>query len=242
MPDAAETLARDLAAFADDVAAALGPRLVCCAVHGSAARGDHVAGRSDVNTVVVVAPLDADALVALRPAVRRAAAHGFALPLVIGPEFLEQARDVFPIELDDLARHHRVLAGRDVLAAVAVDRAALRRQCEHEARALVLRLRALLVAADMPEDALVDALAGGTRRALVLLRHLVRLRGGDPGTRHAAHVDAAEAALGPLPALRALLAHREGRAPLARAGAAALVPGFLGEAERLVAALDALGA
>ena len=113
-------------------------------------------------------------LAALLPPWRR---RGFALPLVIDEEFLERARDTFPMEIDDLRRAHRPLAGTDVLAALTVDRTHLRRQCEHEARAKLLRLRALyLDAAARPED-LDRLLTESLKSFLVILRHVLHLRG-----------------------------------------------------------------
>ena len=237
-PDA--RLARELTAYADAVRDVLGARLVCCALHGSAVHDDFVPGRSDVNTLVVAEPLDAATLDALGPVARRFAASGFALPLCVDLAFLTRAADVFPMELDDLARHHRVLVGRDVLATIRVERAALRRQAEHEARGLVLRLRALVLAGDEMHGALEPPLLAGLRQHLLLLRHAVRLAGGDPGTSHADAIRAAETRLGPLPATRRLLGHRAHAPRVGLPELVALVPAWLGEVERLVAELDGL--
>jgi hypothetical protein len=57
------------------------------------------------------------------------------------------------MELDDARRAHRTLVGPDLLANVRVDRAQVRRQCEHEARAKLLRLRAALPSTRRPRGA-----------------------------------------------------------------------------------------
>jgi hypothetical protein len=217
MPAPDARLAREIDVYADAVRDVLGPRLVCCALHGSAAHDDFVPGRSDVNTVVVAEPLDAAALDALGPVARRFAPQGFALPLCLDPAFLRRAADVFPMELDDLARHHRVLAGRDVLSTIRVAPEAIRRQAEHEARGLVLRLRALVLAGDEMHAALEPPLLDGLRRHLVLLRHTVRLAGGDPGGRHADAIRRGP----PGPAPRDAAAPRPSRACAARGPAGA---------------------
>jgi len=240
MPTPDARLLRRLAEFGAAVETALGSRLVCCALAGSGASEDWVAGRSDINTVIVAEPVDAVLIADLAPVVQQFLSDGFAVPLLMDPEFLARAGDVFPIELDDLRRHHRLLAGRDVLARLAVDEHALRRQCEYEGRSRVLRLRALLLVADSADTGLEATLLDTAKSLLVLLRQLVRLRGEVCGPRYAEVLEAAEAWLGPLPVLRRLLDHRNGAAQLARDALVAAVPGCLAEAERIVRAVDRL--
>lgn len=241
MPTPDARLERRIVAFGRTVEKALGERLVCCALVGSAAADDWVAGRSDLNTVVVAEPLDRSVVAALAPVAQRFAEDGFAVPLLVDPPFLARAGDVFPMELDDLRRSHRLLAGRDVLSTLAVDRRALRRQCEYEARSRVLRLRALYLlepSAGEIESVLLET----AKSVLVLLRHLLRLQGDEVGPRFAEVVEAAERRLGPLPVLRRLVAHREGTSPLAPEVFPILLGGALGESERIAGALDTLAA
>src|SRR5690348_10693408 len=95
---AAEIEARILA-FADAVRAALGEQLVALVVYGSAAGGDWVDRRSDVNTAIVVPRVTVDVLERLAPVVADARARGsFALPALMDEEYLAHARDTFPME------------------------------------------------------------------------------------------------------------------------------------------------
>jgi len=230
-----------VAKFTADVQAALGGRLVSLVLYGSGAGDEWIDGRSDLNTVVVVPRADASALEALAPVVIRWRPHDFAVPLVLDAEFVERARDTFPIELDDIRRQHRLLAGRDVFADVTVDRAALRRECEQEARGKLLRLRALFLdAAAAPADADGPLLAS-LKSFLVLLRHLLALRGKHPGPRYADALRAGEAVVGPLPAMRRLLAIRDAGGTDGRASRTDFAA-YLEEAGRIVAALDRVDA
>ncbi|MGH7894902.1 MAG: hypothetical protein ACREQL_09545, partial [Candidatus Binatia bacterium] len=179
MPAPDARLERDLAGFTDDVVYALGDVLVSITVYGSAAGDDWIAGRSDVNTLIVVRAVSSavlDVFAEIVPGWRR---RRFALPLVVDEEFLERGRDVFPMELDDIRRAHRTLHGPDVVAGIEVDRAQLRRQCEHEARARLLRLRALFLDAGARPGHLERLIASSLVPFLVLLRHIVHLRGDD---------------------------------------------------------------
>jgi hypothetical protein len=221
--------------FADQVRAVLGTRLVCLALYGSGAGDDWVPGRSDVNLAIVVPRVTLDVLEALAPVVA-ARPRGLALPLLVDPEYLAHARDTFPIELSDLARQHRVLAGDDVLAPVRVERAAVRRQCEQEARGKLLRLRALFLDTAGDPAAVERLMVESVKSFLLVLRHLLQLRDGTLAGGYGAVLDAGERRLGPLPTLRRVLAQRAGTADARtlRAG----FGGYLEEVERIVAALE----
>jgi hypothetical protein len=226
-----------LAAFATDVAGALRTELLSLVVYGSAAGDDWVAGRSDVNTAIVVPQVGFAVLEALAPVVGRWRPRGFAVPLVVEREFLARARDTFPIELEDIRRQHRVLHGADLFAGITVDPGALRRECEQEARGKLLRLRAVFLGA-ADERALAALVGSSVKSFLTVLRHLLTLRGRPPGPRYADVLAAGEALLGPLPAMGSLLAHRRSAAPAARLARAELAA-YLTEVERIVHAVDA---
>jgi hypothetical protein len=146
------------------------------------------------------------------------------------------------MELDDVRRQHRLLAGRDVFADLAVERAALRRECEHEARGKLLRLRAAYLAeADAP-PALARLMVESVKSFLVVLRHLLRLRGDGAAHGYRAVLAAGEAALGPLPTMRRLLDHRECGTARAAAALGVEFGAYLDEVERIVAAVDLIDA
>jgi len=146
------------------------------------------------------------------------------------------------MELDDIRRHHRVLAGADPFAALAVERAALRRECEHEARGKLLRLRALFLDAAGRPAALEQLMVESLKSFLVVLRHLLRLRGAEEAHGYREVLAAGARLLGPLPVMQRLLDHRAGEARLGAAALRAEFGGYLAEVERIVAALDALDA
>lgn len=228
-------------AFAGDVQTALGDALVCVVLHGSAAGDDWVADRSDVNMVVVARRLALEVLELLAPIVARYRPERFAAPVLMDDEFLNRARDTFPMELDDIHRQHRLLIGRDPFAALEVSRGAIRTECEREARGKLLRLRALFLGTvDRPDD-LERLMTESLKTFLIVLRHLARLRGADPGQSYREAIRAGEAVLGPLPTMRRLLAHRDGQR-LDAGKLRAEFGAYLAEVERIVRAVDALDA
>ena len=241
MPRPGARAEQQIATFTEEVCAALGEELVCLALHGSAA-GEWVAGRSDINTAVVVPRVTFAVLERLAPLVARWRQRGFALPVVMDYEYLRRARDAFPMELDDIRRQHRLLAGADLFADLAVDPAALHRECEREARGKLLRLRALFLETGRKPAALEQLMVESAKSFIVVLRHVLRLRHTDGGHAYAAVLADGEGIVGPLPTMRKLLALRAGDARLSPASLRAEFGPYLGEVERIVEAVDALDA
>lgn len=233
---------RTLDAYAAELRETLGDTLVAVIVYGSALGDDFVAGRSDVNVLVVVRAVSRTLLDAMADPVARWRRRGFALPLIVDPDFLERARDTFPMELDDIRRAHRTLYGPDLAAELAVARADLRRQCEQEARAKLLRLRTLyLDAAAQPGD-LERLLEASLTSFLVLLRHLVHLHGEEAPQGFAEVLSAGERFLGPLPALRRLFDQRRAGRRIARGDLHEEFGRYLTDVERIVTGIDTLHA
>ena len=231
-----------IATFAAEMQAALGDRLRCLVVHGSAAGDDWVAGRSDVNTALVLPAVTLDVLEAIAAVVARWRPRGFALPVVMDDEYLARAADTFPMELDDIRRQHRVLAGTDAFAGLTLEPAAIRRECEYEARGKLLRLRALFLETARVPEALEQLMVESLKTFLVVLRHLLRLRGVDAAHGYRAVLAAGERALGPLPTMRRLLDHRAGDRHLRAEALRAEFGAYLAEVERIVAAIDGVDA
>jgi predicted nucleotidyltransferase len=110
-------------------------------LYGSAARGDWVPGRSDVNLLVLIDDTTPTALRRLTPAVTEWHAKGFAPPLIMGREEWRHSTDVFPIEITDMHVAHKVLCGADPVTGMVIDPADLREAVEKELRGKLVRLR-----------------------------------------------------------------------------------------------------
>lgn len=230
----------DLQAFAEEIRAATGTALVGIVLYGSAAGEDWVEGSSDLNIAIVLETVAVQMLDTLAPIVARWRKRGFSLPLVVDVEYLERARDTFPMEIEDIRRQHRVIAGRDPFLDLEPDEATLRRECEQEAFGKLLRLRTLyLEHAASPRD-LEELMLSSLKSFLVLLRHVLRLSGAPAPAPYAAVLLEGEKQLGPLPAMSQLLSRRSG----ARLGRAAreLAHEYVLEVERVVHAVTKLSA
>jgi hypothetical protein len=144
-------------------------------LYGSAARGDYVAGRSDVNLMLVFARLDPDTLHRLAGPFARWPRDGVQPPLIISAAEWARASDVFPLEITDMRAGYEVLRGGDPLAGVAVRPAELRHALERELRGKLLRLRQGYVAAERDPGMLGELALASVPTILVLLRGLLAL-------------------------------------------------------------------
>ncbi len=164
----------------------LGDDLVGLVLFGSAARGGHVPGRSDINLLVVLARPEAAQAPACAAILRRWIRRDRARVLPMTDGEVRAAVDVFPVEFGDMLSGYRVLAGRDPLAGLSPNDRNLRHQLEFEFRSKALGLRALLVDPPTGWFGVRDALAATVRRHAVSLVHLLRALRRLPGGETAA--------------------------------------------------------
>jgi predicted nucleotidyltransferase len=171
-----EAVDRVVSPFLTGTDAALGQGY-SAVLYGSAARGDFVPGRSDIDLMLIVGDLS--------PTVLRSLAGPFAAwrkteyepPLVLTRGEWERAGDAFPIEIADMRAGYRVLRGPDPLVGVTVDTEHLRLALEREFRGKLLRLRQGYVASST-DPAALGSLAGRSAGTLmVLFRALLTLLG-----------------------------------------------------------------
>jgi hypothetical protein len=167
---------RVLGPFLSQVDAALGGGY-SAVLYGSAARGDFVPGRSDLNLILVTDDLSPARLSALGAAFAAWRKSGYEPPLVILRSEWARASDVFPIEITDMRCGYQVLRGGDPVSGLQVAPGDLRHALEREFRGKLLRLRQGYMAA-AGDPAALGALAGRSSATfLVLLRALLVLLG-----------------------------------------------------------------
>jgi hypothetical protein len=190
-----QSVARVVEPFLGEVDKVLGQGY-SAVLYGSAARGDFVPGRSDINLMLV--------LDQLTPTTLRTLGRAFAgwrkgtpePPLVLSREEWNRATDTFPIEITDMRTSYRVLRGADPLQGVRVDPADLRKALEREFRGKLLRLRQGY-AAYAPDPAALGKLGlQSAATILVLLRGVLTLIGKPVPTDSLELATAAASAIG----------------------------------------------
>jgi hypothetical protein len=168
-----------LAAFADQVAAALGPRLVSLLLYGSAAREQETrTGEQDgMNTLLIVDRADAELFGWLSTPVRGWVAAKHPPPLVLTEREWRDSADAFPVEYEDIRAAHRVLAGRDPWHGIRVQSEHVRRQLEHELMGKLVHLRQAYAAEWNSTGRLAEVIDGTRAGFLTMLRAILRLAG-----------------------------------------------------------------
>jgi hypothetical protein len=146
------------APFFEELARLAGARLHSLYLVGSAVTADWVAGRSDVNSLLVLREADLAVLEAIAPLGRRFHGSGIAPPLVMDTAYVRDSLDVFPMEFLDLRHIHVTVLGEDLLAGLAIERADLRRQCEFEVKSRLVGLQQRYLRALGEPKALAEAL------------------------------------------------------------------------------------
>ena len=155
----------------------LGSRLVAFLLYGSTARGTHVTGRSDVNTLLIVDTVDEGLFAAIEPVVSAWSKGGHPAPILLSDAEWRDSADVFAIEYEDMREAHRLLAGRDPWPGIRVERGDVRRQLEHELMGKLVRLRQAYAALHEDPKQLARVIVGSAGGFFTMLRSVLRLAG-----------------------------------------------------------------
>ena len=200
------------APFLEELAKLAGPDLHSLHLVGSAVTPDWSAGRSDINTLLVLWEMDLAVLESIAPLGQRFKKSGVAPPLVLELRYMNSSLDVFPMEFLEMRLIHETVLGEDVLASMKIDRGDLRHQCEREIKSRLVGLRQAYLRALGEPKALAEALLRFLSGYQPLARGILMLLGKQPPQRREEAFAALAAATGPDAAVFAeMLAVKEGR-------------------------------
>jgi hypothetical protein len=127
--------------FANDMKEAFGEELQSVLMVGSAARGDYIPGKSDINTLVILTQEGMGWLEKAYPLLQRWQRKRLAVPHFMVPDALTRALDSYPLEFLDFMTFHQVILGPDILAEMSIPKNPLRLQIERELRGKLFLLR-----------------------------------------------------------------------------------------------------
>jgi len=149
--------------------------LVSVILYGSAASGEFVNKRSNLNIIVV---LNRDDLSEIKKASGLINKPKFSIikPLFFTQEYISTSCDVFPIEFLDIKENYIVVSGKDVLKDINIDTRNLRFQCEQELKARLINLRHAYLRVRNP-GALRDLLLNSFTSILHILRSVLKIKG-----------------------------------------------------------------
>ena len=217
-----------------------GDRLVSLILYGSGARGDEDQF-SDLNILCVLNRLTPRELELAEPIFRWWRSLDNPAPLLLTLDEVNSSTDCFPIEFHDIQEVHRILAGTDIVATLAIDDVFYRGRVEFEVRSKQLRLRQKAAGVLPDPDLLTKLMSESVSTFLTLGRHVLRLAG-QPAPACKREIAAAmEKALGIDPTtFYTLLDLREGKLKARNVDANATFALYLQQIETLVASVDRL--
>ena len=232
-------LEKTLNEFTQEIRQLLSDEIVAVILYGSGAGANFVPDRSDINIVIVVKSAHFD-ICKTQPHLGAWRKRGFAMPLLLDQEFLQRARDVFPMEFHDIREQHRLLWGEDVFQDFAIDprhlafRPSMRRAANSAAPCGYLecaedptRLRALLI--------------DSSKTFLILLRNLIRLHGHAGVLSYEEVLSRFERQFQlTFPLLRQLLTIRTGQQPWPATPLVHLFRDYLAEVQQIIGVIDHL--
>lgn len=235
--------ARALETLVGDLRGLHGAALVAVLLAGESAGPEYRPRITPLSVVVVLAELGAETLRRTRTRVAAWRRQRIAVPLLLDAATIERSLDVFPLELLELRDRHQTLYGRcDQIEHLEVRLPYLRLEIEEQLRGKLLHLMSAYLETGSSPRALRRLLLDSQPGFAVLLRGLLRLRGGEGSPRPAdPHelIGAVETQLGVvLPALRRLDRVRRGREALARAELEPLFEAYLDDVRRLGQLVD----
>ncbi len=226
-----------------DLKGIYGETLQSVILYGSGARGEYVAGKSDINFLVVVSGDEADDLEKLLPRVPKWKTRAVATPVIMTKALIASSIDVYPVEFLNMKRHYEVVYGEDVLKGLAFESRTLRPQCERELKGKLLLLRTGFLGTEGRAEELQRLLAASITAFLSVFNALLHMQGKEaPSGRReivAAAADAYGIDAGPF--LRCIDL-REGRKGLPFGELNAIFRPYTAEIAKLIAAVDKLPA
>jgi hypothetical protein len=221
------------------LSAAYGSALRSVVLYGSAAAGEHIAKRSDLNILVIVDSLDTSKLKAASAASRAWAETGNPAPLTMTMSEWRGSADIFPMEYADILERHKVLYGEPPFDGIKVDLRDLRLQVEQEAMGKLIKLRQGLLASGNDEKRQLKLLDASLSTIMVIFRGFLRLHGTVPPKDNVAVSEAVARQVGFDPqAFIRVIRHVRNESQIDASDAPAVLGGYLGGMERLVSYLD----
>ncbi|AMW04292.1 hypothetical protein GEMMAAP_04465 [Gemmatimonas phototrophica] len=157
-----------------------GDALRAVVLYGSAASGEDIAGKSDINVLLIADTLPLATLRALGQTMRGWQEAGNPPVLEMTAQEWQSSADIFPMEYADILERHKVLFGTLPLEGVVVQAADLRLQVEQEAMGKLLRLRRGVMVAGTDTERQQELLRASLSTLLVIFRAVMRLHGEQP--------------------------------------------------------------
>ena len=160
-----------------EVTRLFGSVLEAVVLYGSAAGGEYVSGRSNINLLLVLAKHDNELLLRYSKLHRRWQKENIVVPLFFTTAELRDSLKLFPLEYLEMKDQHVLLVGRDPFLELHIDTTHVPLQCIQEIRGNLFRLRQRYVEGRGRPDAIALLLPLSLTAVLACLRGLFKVSG-----------------------------------------------------------------
>jgi hypothetical protein len=155
----------------------LGSELKSLTLVGSAVTEDFVAGRSDINSVLLVDTIDEQVLSVLAKIGPQMGRKRLRAPLLMTPSYIECSCDVFAVEWLDFQAYHQTLIGVDPFESLTFEKQHVRLQCEKQFKMMQIQLRQGYIRSAERKNEIAALLTGLSKEMLPYLRAMLWLEG-----------------------------------------------------------------
>jgi len=176
MPEIPETVREPLPPYLAQVQKLFGDALEAVILYGSAAGGEYLPGKSNINLLIILTKQDTELLKQYAILHKRWQKEQIVVPLFLTQAELKSSLGLFPLEYLEIQDRHVLLAGRDPFPELRIDLKNLRTQCEQELRGNLLRLRQRFVEGGASTEAITILLPLSLTALLPCLRGLLRAK------------------------------------------------------------------
>ncbi|TAJ08846.1 MAG: nucleotidyltransferase domain-containing protein [Nitrospirae bacterium] len=189
-----------LRSYLEEVTKLFGQALEAIILYGSAAGGEFLPDRSNLNVLIILAKQDTALLEQYAKIHKRWGKERIVVPLFLTQQELQASAALFPLEYLEMKERHVLLVGRDPFPSLHVDQRNLGLQCKQEIRGNLLRLRQRFVEGGGKQEAILILLPLSLTSLLPCLRGLLRIKGLSVPAQSEGFFDQLQAQLGIDPA------------------------------------------
>lgn len=161
----------------DDYTQLFGDDLISIMLYGSAASGDYIPGKSDINFLIMLSEKGIDSLDRTFDLITKWKKRNVATPLFLTEEYVSTSLDVFPIEYLNFQNSYKLVYGKDILKDLSFDREFLRMQCEREVKGKLLLLREAFLESQGKGKYLQQLIAQSLGAFVAIFNGLLHLKG-----------------------------------------------------------------
>jgi len=173
-----------------------GDTMLSAYLTGASSRGEYSTANPEIDLLLVFPAVGRELLDHLAALGRKYGGKGLHAPMLLTPEYLKNACDVFPLELFELMSSHVLIQGEDLLSGVSISDTHLRLQCERELRWWRLQLRNGYLKAAGDRGWLAGWFIDASPRLFKVMRAVLHLMGGNTNAGNTVVAERLKAASG----------------------------------------------